>query len=214
MNAGAVDVEHDDLLARARAGERLAVDALLRLHYDAVHAVCHRMVLSRESADDAVQNALLAIVRGLPRFDGRASLSTWIYRIATNAAIDEIRRVQRAPRAADPAVLTASETPNPDSDPTAGLAEYLDQSSVVAGALAKVPHDFRVALVLRYVADLDYAEIAEVLGVPVGTVRSRLARGKEALSQHLDPLRPVTGQKTPGEPNLTHTTSHLTDDSP
>ncbi len=214
MNAGAVDVEHDDLLARARAGERAAVDALLRIHYEAVHAVCHRMVLSRESADDAVQNALLAIVRGLPRFDGRANLSTWIYRIATNAAIDEIRRVQRAPRAADPAVLTATETPNPDSDPTAGLAEHLDQSSAVAGALAKVPHDFRVALVLRYVADLDYAEIAEVLGVPVGTVRSRLARGKEALAQHLGGREPVTGQKTAGEPNLTHPTSHQTDDSP
>jgi len=214
VNAGAVDVEQADLLTRARAGERSAVDALLRLHYDAVHAVCHRMVLSRESADDAVQNALLAIVRGLPRFDGRASLSTWIYRIATNAAIDEIRRVQRAPRAADPTVLVATETANPDSDPTAGLAEHLDQSSVVAGALAKVPHDFRVALVLRYVADLDYAEIAEVLGVPVGTVRSRLARGKEALAQHLDGSGAVTGQMSAGEPNLTDETSHQTDNSP
>lgn len=214
MNAGAVDVEQADLLTRARSGERAAVDALLRLHYDAVHAVCHRMVLSRESADDAVQNALLAIVRGLPRFDGRSNLSTWIYRIATNAAIDEIRRVRRAPRAADPDVLTATENPRPDSDPTAGLAEHLDQSSAVAGALAKVPHDFRVALVLRYVADLDYAEIAEVLGVPVGTVRSRLARGKEALAQHLGPAEPVTGQKTVGEPNLTHPTSHTTDNSP
>jgi RNA polymerase sigma-70 factor (ECF subfamily) len=111
-------------------------------------------------------------------------------------------------------VLTAAETPHPDSDPTAGLAEHLDQSSAVAGALAKVPHDFRVALVLRYVADLDYAEIAEVLGVPVGTVRSRLARGKEALVQNLDGFAPLTGQTAAGEPNLTDTTSLQTDDSP
>ena len=172
------------------------------------------MVLSRESADDAVQNALLAIVRGLARFDGRSSLATWIYRIATNAAIDEIRRVRRAPRAADPTDLTATETPNPESDATARIADHLDQSSAVAGALSKVPHDFRVALVLRYVADLDYAEIAEILGVPVGTVRSRLARGKEALAQHLGRADAVTGQKAVGEPNLTHTTSHQTDDSP
>lgn len=209
MNRGAVDVEQSGLLTRARNGERDAVDALLRVHYDAVHAVCHRMVLSRESADDAVQNALMAIVRGLPRFDGRSSLSTWIYRIATNAAIDEIRRVRRAPSAADPAVLTATETPNPGSDTTADLADHLDQSSVVAAALSKVPHDFRVALVLRYVADLDYAEIAEVLGVPVGTVRSRLARGKEALAGHLprDP-HAVTGQSPAKEPNLQSTTSN------
>ena len=109
MSAGAVDTGQHDLLERARAGERDAVDQLLRLHYDAVHAVCHRMVLSRESADDAVQNALIAIVRGLPRFDGRSNLSTWIYRIATNAAIDEIRRVRRAPSSADPAVITAND---------------------------------------------------------------------------------------------------------
>lgn len=213
MNPGAVDAapldaDHHDLLGRARAGERDAVDRLLRLHYDAVHAVCHRMVLSRESADDAVQNALLAIVRGLPRFDGRSSFSTWIYRIATNAAIDEIRRVQRAPSAADPAVLTATETPNPGSDPTADLADHLDQSSAVAAALSKVPHDFRVALVLRYVADLDYAEIADILAVPVGTVRSRLARGKEALARHLGPADAVTGQSPDGEPNLQSTASN------
>jgi RNA polymerase sigma-70 factor (ECF subfamily) len=169
------------------------------------------MVLSRESADDAVQNALLAIVRGLPRFDGRSSLSTWIYRIATNAAIDEIRRGRRAPSTADPIVLTATEAPHPDSDSTADLADHLDQSSAVAAALSKVPHDFRVTLVLRYVADLDYAEIAEVLGVAVGTVRSRLARGKEALAQHLtDPRTPVTGQIATGEPNLKSTTSNST----
>lgn len=209
MNAGAIDVEQTTLLVRARNGERDAVDSLLRLHYDAVHAVCHRMVLSRESADDAVQNALLAIVRGLPRFDGRSSLSTWIYRIATNAAIDEIRRVRRAPRSADPTVLTATEAPNPRSDSTADIADHLDQSSAVAAALSKVPHDFRVALVLRYVADLDYAEIAEVLGVPVGTVRSRLARGKEALATHLPRTDgSVTGQTASGEPNLNPTTSN------
>lgn len=210
MNAGAVDVEQADLLTRARKGERDAVDALLRIHYDAVHAVCHRMVLSRESADDAVQNALLAIVRGLPRFDGRSSLSTWIYRIATNAAIDEIRRVRRAPSAADPAVLTATEAPNPRSDSTADLADHLDQSSAVAAALSKVPHDFRVALVLRYVADLEYAEIADVLGVPVGTVRSRLARGKEALASHLPDYNAVTGQTGAGEPNLNPNDSNET----
>ena len=209
MSAGAVDTGQHDLLERARAGERDAVDQLLRLHYDAVHAVCHRMVLSRESADDAVQNALIAIVRGLPRFDGRSNLSTWIYRIATNAAIDEIRRVRRAPSSADPAVITANERPNPGSDATADLADHLDQSSTVAAALAKVPHDFRVALVLRYVADLDYAEIAEVLGVPVGTVRSRLARGKEALASHLGAhADPVTTQKRHGEPNLQSITSN------
>ena len=86
-------METERLLERAQSGDVSAVDHLLRVHYSAVHSVCHRMLLSRESADDAVQNALIAIVKGLPRFDGKAALSTWIYRIATNSAIDEIRRV-------------------------------------------------------------------------------------------------------------------------
>jgi len=214
VNVGAVDVEQADLLRRARSGERAAVESVLRLHYDTVHALCHRMVLSPECADDAVQNALLAVVRGLPRFDGRSKLSTWIYRIATNAAIDEIRRLQRAPRATDPVVLAATQTAGPESDPTADLVEHLDDFSALAGALAKVPHDFRVALVLRYVADLDYAEVAAVLGVPVGTVRSRLARGKEALAGHLGPPPLVTGQRAAGEPNLDGPTSERADDSP
>ena len=84
-------METERLLERAQSGDTSAVDQLLRTHYSAIHSVCHRMLLSRESADDAVQNALIAIVKGLPRFDGKAALSTWIYRIATNSAIDEIR---------------------------------------------------------------------------------------------------------------------------
>ena len=198
-------VEHTDLVRRAQNGDRGSVDQLLRLHYDAVYAVCHRMVLSREGADDAVQNALLAIVRGLPKFDGRSSLSTWVYRIATNAAIDEIRRLRRAPASADPTVLAATESADPQTDRTADVADRLDQSSSVAAALARVPHEFRVALVLRYVSDLDYAEIAEILDVPVGTVRSRLSRGKAALAALLPPG--LTSQTDFGEPNLQSDTS-------
>ena len=196
---------HATLLVRAQAGDRASVDALLRLHYDAVYAVCHRMVLSPQGADDAVQNALLAIVRGLARFDGRSSLSTWVHRIATNAAIDEIRRVRRTPSSADPTVLVATEEADPRTDRAADVADRLDQSSAVAGALARLPDEFRVALVLRYISDLDYAEIAEILGVPVGTVRSRLSRGKAALAELLP--RDLTSQTSQGEPNLGSNTS-------
>ena len=195
------------LFRSAKTGNRDAVDALLRTHYDAIHAVCHRMVLSPEGANDAVQNALIAVVRGLPRFDGRSAVSTWIYRIATNAAIDEIRRTRRAPAAADPVVLAATERADPETDTAERLADHLDQSSAVASALARVPNEFRVVLVLRYVADLDYAEISEVLDVPVGTVRSRLSRGKAALADLLGSER-VTGQNPDGQPNWQSTTSN------
>src|ERR1043165_6596189 len=93
------DQRGDDrpLVAAAQAGDRAALDALLRRHYDRVHAVCRRIAGSSRDADDAAQEAMISIVRGLPRFDGRAQFSTWAYRIATNAALDELRRRCRRP---------------------------------------------------------------------------------------------------------------------
>lgn len=205
MNAGAADAEQSGLLTRAQDGDRDAVEELLRRHYDAVHAVCHRMISSRDGADDAVQNALLGIVRGLPRFDRRSQFSTWVYRIATNAALDEIRRAQRAPQVADPSVIADTESADSRSDVTAEVADRLTHVQQIGEALADVAHEYRVVLVLRYVAELDYAEIAEVLDVPVGTVRSRLARGKSAFAERLAGSpggNGMTGQTSASGPNL------------
>ena len=205
----------DQLLERAQSGDRSAVDELLRLHYNAVHAVCHRMVLSHEGADDAVQNALIAIVKGLPRFDGRAAVSTWVYRIATNAAIDEIRRVKRQPRNTEITEATQHRnTTGHEIDPISELEESLDRSSLVASALARVPEEFRSALVLRFVADLDYNEIAEALNIPTGTVRSRLARGRKLMAEYLgvvgvsDVSPGLTSHSHSEEPNLGSDTSN------
>ncbi len=194
-------MDTERLLERAQSGDISAVDQLLRVHYSAVHSVCHRMLLSRESADDAVQNALIAIVKGLPRFDGKAALSTWIYRIAINSAIDEIRRIRRNVGTVPLNDAASAHTLASEHavDPTALLAEHLVDSSRVAQALGTLPEEFRAVVVLRYISDLDYADIAAVLEVPVGTVRSRLARGKKLLAEKLaDP----TTLSPPDEPNL------------
>lgn len=181
-------------LARARRGDRAAMEALLRRHYDTVRAVCHRIIINEADADDAVQMAMIQIVRALPSFDGRSSLSTWIYRIATNAALDELRRIRRRP------VPLSGGLPEPTvDDATSGVD---DQMAVVA-ALAGVPVEFRVVLVLRHVADLDYSEIARVLDVPVGTVRSRLSRARAhmaaALGNHPHPEQRQTPQSSTDE---------------
>ena len=144
-----------------------------------IRAVCHRMVTNRSDAEDATQNALISIARALPRFDGRARFSTWAYRIATNAALDEIRRTNRRPRPTDDSVLAA--TMSVGEDASGGLIDRLDLET----ALDKVTPEYRQVLVLRHVADLDYADIAETLELPIGTVRSRLARGRHQLMEHL-----------------------------
>jgi RNA polymerase sigma-70 factor (ECF subfamily) len=126
---------------------------------------------------DATQEALLALVRGLPRFDGRSSFATWSYRVATNTCLDELRRRRRRPVPLDELSATA---PGPE-DLAGGVADRLS----IDEALATLPAEFRAAVVLRDVCALDYAEIAEVLGVPPGTVRSRIARGRAAVAAHL-----------------------------
>jgi RNA polymerase sigma-70 factor (ECF subfamily) len=162
------------LVKRAQRGDRNAVDALLRENYDSIRAVCHRIIINSADADDATQNALIAIVRALPSFDGRSKFSTWVYRIATNAALDELRRIRRRDVPNDDAKFEAISV----SDATNAVDAQMD----VSAALAHIPEDFRVALVLRHVADLDYEEIAVILDVPVGTVRSRLSRGRSQLT--------------------------------
>jgi RNA polymerase sigma-70 factor (ECF subfamily) len=175
---GAAAVVEDNVLARAAArGDRRSLEILLDRHADRVHAVCRRVVGHPEDALDATQEALVSIARGIGRFDGRSAFTTWIYRVATNAALDELRRKRRRP-------LPVEELPEPVAGGS-GIADRVGARLDVDAALAHLPEEFRVAVVLRDLCDLDYAEIAAVLDVPPGTVRSRIARGRAALAQLL-----------------------------
>ena len=168
-------MSHDELLVRrAQRGDQKAIESLLRLHYDNVRAVCHRIVINSADADDATQMALIAVVRALPSFDGRSKFSTWIYRIATNAALDELRRIKRRAVPHDDQTFT--------SIPVSDGVDAVDAQLDVSAALSEVPEEFRTVLVLRHIADLEYDEIAEILDIPVGTVRSRLSRGRAQLT--------------------------------
>jgi RNA polymerase sigma-70 factor (ECF subfamily) len=184
------------LVAAAQGGDRFALDQLLRRHYDRIHAVCRRVAGSTRDADDACQEALIKIVRSLPRFDGRSSFGTWAYRIATNASLDELRKRQRRPT-----LHAVDDDSRPDAaDPRAdGFADRFPDRLVLDDALDRLPEDLRIAVVLRDVADLDYAEIAATLDLPIGTVKSRISRGRAALAAQLrldqDPQSGVRGNK-------------------
>jgi RNA polymerase sigma-70 factor (ECF subfamily) len=130
-------------------------------------------------AGDALQEALLAVVRGLPRFDGRSAFSTWAYRVATNACLDELRRRRRRPEPVEDEVLDA-----PDASDASFVDAAGDRADIDA-ALSTLAPEFRAAVVLRDLVGLDYAEIADILGVPAGTVKSRIARGRAALADRL-----------------------------
>jgi RNA polymerase sigma-70 factor (ECF subfamily) len=130
-------------------------------------------------AQDATQEALMAIVRGLPRFDGRSTFSTWSYRVATNACLDELRRRRRRP---NPGLPDDDTGPQPTPQGAPGVADQIADRLSVDAALEQIPTEFRVAVILRDICALDYAEIADVLDIPPGTVRSRIARGRSLLA--------------------------------
>lgn len=170
------------LVTAAQGGDRNALDQLLRRHYDRIHAVCQRVAGGTRDADDACQEALIKIVRSLPRFDGRSAFSTWAYRIAMNASLDELRKRNRRP------TLHASDDEHrPEvADPKASAPiEQFSDRLLLDDALADLSDDLRIAVVLRDVADLDYAEIAVALDIPIGTVKSRISRGRAALADTL-----------------------------
>lgn len=177
MGDGLRDEDDRALVTRASAGNRDALEVLLDRHANRIHAVCRRIVGNSDDALDATQEAMIAIARSIGRFDGRAAFTTWIYRIATNAALDELRRRARRPQPMET-------LPEPAMAATR-LDDRVGARLDIDAALALVPDDFRVAVVLRDLCDLDYAEIAAVLDVPAGTVRSRIARGRAALAQAL-----------------------------
>jgi RNA polymerase sigma-70 factor, ECF subfamily len=151
--------------------------------------VCRRITGNESDADDATQEALLAVTRGIGRFAKESRFSTWVYRVAVNASLDELRRRRRRPEPTEP---------NPEWSGGAGTRSSVEAAVVdrvdVDEALARLPGEFRTAVVLRDLAGLDYADIAQVLGIPIGTVRSRISRGRAALV----PLLADRGNSLPG----------------
>ena len=196
-----LDRTDEDLVAAAQRGDSAAMDQLLRRHYDRAHAVCRRIAGSTRDADDAAQEAMIRVVRNIDKFDGRSAFGTWVYRIATNTALDELRKRKRRPQFH--VVDDDGDLPEPADEFAHRYIDDVADRITIDAALAGLPEEFKAAVVMRDVGDLDYAEIAEALGVPVGTVKSRIARGRRMLVEKLgnqDPLseRPIIDP--PNEP--------------
>lgn len=172
------------LVAAAQGGDRAAMDTLLRRHHARIWAICRRLAGNDADAADAAQEAMLLIVRRIGTFDGRSQFTTWAHRVATNACLDELRRRRRRPHQGlpddDPDHAGATIDPAPPVD-----REVTDRLTIDA-ALARLPEEFRVPIVLRDLGGHDYAQIAAILDIPAGTVRSRIARGRTKLAELLD----------------------------
>lgn len=196
--ADVVTLDDITLVQRVRSGDRQAFGVLVGRYQDRVFNLVLRMVSRRAEAEEIAQEAFLKALERIDQFKGNSRFYTWLFRIAANLAISNQRRRQRVrfhsmTRDEDDAPvadsLTAELAQQRSPDPvTAAVAS--ETRSIVAEALATLEEPFRVVLVLRDMQDMDYAEMAEVLDVPVGTVKSRLFRARRLLRELLEGLRP------------------------
>ncbi len=170
------DPSDRDLVHRARAGDHAAFAELISRHERRVHALTYRMLGRQEDARDAAQEAFLACYRNLDRFREDAAFSTWLHRIAVNACYDILRR-----RGREPVPHEVLPEPPPAGDPGDRMAAAVD----VQRALLAVAPEFRAVLVLHDAQGIPVDEVAAALGIPVGTVKSRLHRGRVALGRIL-----------------------------
>lgn len=173
----------EELVRAAAKGRTDAFEELVRLHEKKVYALTLRMCGNPEDARDAAQEAFLSAWRGLPSFRGEAGFSTWLYRLASNAAIDQLRRNRRQ-REEDS--LDAGEMDAPDQSPgPQEAAEGSELQRAVADGLASLSEDHRRILLLREYQELSYDEIAQTLDMDLGTVKSRISRARRALRKIL-----------------------------
>jgi len=167
------------LLRRARTGDVDAFVQLIGLHDRALRALAYRLLEDPQQMDDALQEAYLKAFRSLGGFEGRSAFGSWLHRIVYNVCIDQLRR--RSDGNQRISLGDAGEIPDPMPDPGEVAAQRVD----LATALALLPPKMRAAVLLVDAEGMDYQTAAQVLGVPVGTVRSRLSQGRSMLRRAL-----------------------------
>lgn len=179
------DLREQAWIAAARAGDQGAFEELVRLYEKRVLALALRMCKNQEDAAEAAQEAFLAAWQGLGNFRGDSSFSTWLYRLASNACVDLLRREgkRRAAVSLDDEELNLdipASIPSPQEE-----AERRELREQIEEGLRTLPPEYRAALVLREIQQLRYEEIGKALEVDIGTVKSRISRGRKKLRSFL-----------------------------
>lgn len=188
--------EGDDreLVERFARGDSKAFDTIVEKYEQRVYAIALRMTGNVEDARDTMQEVFISALRALRSFRGDAQLSTWIHRVAVNASLDMLRKRKR--HVAHP-LEEAGDRPSDEVEPEEAAARAA-RAVEVQRALQNVSSDYRAVLVLHDLQDLDYAQTAAALDIPVGTVKSRLHRARAemaAMLGHLRDAEPSEGQE-------------------
>ena len=178
----------EDLVARSRGGDVDSFNQLILRWERPIYALAYRVIGREEDARDVVQDTFLRAFRALPGFKGQAKFSSWIYRIALNLCRDWIRRQRRTPvvQMPDDAEAVERMAIRDPVDSIEDLVARKELSAVVAEAMAVLPEEQRTAIILKEYHGMTFQEIAELQGVPLSTVKTRLYQGLAVLRRNLE----------------------------
>ena len=174
-----------ELIARLQARDEAAFEELIRQYEKKVYSLCARMCGNAEDAEEAAQDAFLALWRGIDRFRQESSLSTWIYRLASNACIDLMRRKKKGAGSVsldDEELFVDAVDPAPQPHEE---AERRETQRLLQEGILSLPAEYRSILLLREIEGLSYSEISAALDLELGTVKSRISRGRTLLRNFL-----------------------------
>jgi RNA polymerase sigma-70 factor, ECF subfamily len=186
-NAAVPRIEQDDtaLVLASQAGDQDAFALLVQRHQRRVFNLVYRMLQQYEEASEVTQEAFLAAWQGLAGFRRNALFSTWLYRIAYNCALKQLE--QRKRDNALQVAMQAEQTDLVDSDEkVSAQLEARDRQKVVREHLSTLPAKYRIVLILRHLQEMTYEEMAEILTLPIGTIKTHLFRARKLLKEHLE----------------------------
>jgi RNA polymerase sigma-70 factor (ECF subfamily) len=188
---GAPGLSDEQLLRQAAGGDQGSFSALVRRHEDRVFGIAIRITGDRADALDATQDTFVAVFRQAGSFRGDAAFTTWLYRVAVNACRDLLRKRRRLPEPSE-------ELPE-RSSPGIGVEDAVNLRLDLAQALAQLPEDYREAVLMHDLGAIPYEEIARITGAALGTVKSRISRGRRRLAELLEqPGRAETSKDAHG----------------
>ena len=192
--------QDQELLDRCLTGEDSAWEALLRSYTRKIYNLCYRFTGRVEEAEDLTQEVFIKVFQTLKSYDAtQGAFSTWLNRVARNHLVDHYRRTRkdRVTSSLEDELRTVEERPSPHTEPIKQV-ESRERKEGLQLAFDKLSPDLREAVILRDLHDLDYAEIAQVLGVPQGTVKSRINRGRLELARVLKRMEGMRGPAKAG----------------
>ncbi|MFO0924129.1 MAG: sigma-70 family RNA polymerase sigma factor [Pirellulales bacterium] len=189
MSIGTTEVDESDVIRRVLQGEWDAYGIIVARYQQRIYCAMYAMMGNREDAEDLTQECLTLGFRKLRSFEGRSSMYTWLHRIAMNLAISHRRKHRRETSMSRTSMEVAEPSLARDDEPIEDQIDRADEQLLVRKAIQRLDQQQQSVLVLRDVQGMDYSEIAEVLEIPIGTVRSRLHRARLELKGVLELMK-------------------------